>query len=194
MVDVSSSSFFSYIYTYTFLTLNNFTFLNLSSFLNAFFSLIFLKMNPVTSLKTKHSKKRISRQHTILFKRQAILNYDKCRNYYKVAKLLKINHSCVIRWVKIRGQIFSSTMSGKFRRIRKHALDPTVSSKRGKYPECEEKVYKWFYEQRQQNFAVSNISIRKKMADEVKAIEPDSIFSASYGWLKRFMKRCFIKM
>jgi hypothetical protein len=99
----------------------------------------------------------IKRSYDAGFKMRAILQYDRIKNYSKIAGDIGVDHKTVMEWVRNRENI-SRAASGANPGTRKLHQGPIV-----RCPSPEALLYTWFENERNNGRAVSNKALQTRM-------------------------------
>ena len=141
-----------------------------------------LNYNDIKRIEVKTSKRN---SFTFSFKKMALLHLKITNSQNKTSQNLRIHRRTLRNWVADTEKIFNyNGLSSKKR------LTDKSKQRSARFSDCENKVYEWFLEKKEQRINLLPLTIQNKMLEEVKIKYPEiKDFIASYGWLQRFLNR-----
>ena len=119
------------------------------------------------------------KSYDVLFKLKAIETAEK-KSKEAAAREFRVDAKRVREWCQQKDQLLALKKKGKSKRRRLKG-----AGRKAKDAEMEEELFEWVCEMRSRNLRVT----RRMIRHQAKAISTDSLFKASVGWLRRFMKR-----
>ena len=141
-----------------------------------------LNQSEIKRIEVKTSKRN---SYTFIFKKMVILHLKITNSQNQTAKNLRISRRTLRNWV-----VDSEKISNYNGLISKKRFTEKHKQRMARFPDCENIVFNWYLEKKEQRINVLPITIQNKMLEEIKILYPDvKDFIASYGWLKRFLNR-----
>jgi len=130
----------------------------------------------------RQKSKRLS--YTAKFKREGIRCAEEKGNR-KAAAIFGVNESNVRLWRKHNAAIGGCEASRR----------KFSGSKKGRFPEIDDAVFKFFQERRKTGLFVSYDLLREEAFKKARSLNiPQSRFKASKGWAIRFMRRMVLAL
>jgi hypothetical protein len=106
----------------------------------------------------------------------------------KTAENLHISRSGLIKWINNREIIFD-----KNQRIDNRKISNSSSRRKSEYPENENRLFEWFQSRRDNQIAVTSFQLQQEMLNLMNRFPVENNlekkFQASYGWVRKFMRR-----
>lgn len=150
----------------------------------AYFSLVNQNLNKIWQKNLKFKSYLISilkmkpryRTFKLWFKVRVLL-YQESHSINKTAEKFELDRKLVRNWIANKAKIMASNnKSSRTRCERKNSA---------KFPELEQQLYDWVSDERSEGKLVSG----KQIQEKARGLNTDSRFTASCGWLNRFLKR-----
>lgn len=137
----------------------------------------------MSSNKSKQNRLNLKQKVDILNK------IDKGVQLNRIAADYGVSKQAISKIKKKRNEILK-VITNSFENSNKKTLH------KSEYPELEDKVFEWFFKQRERNCTINGQIIKEKALSEFQRMYPDkeiNSFNASNGWLQKFRKRYGIR-